>query len=48
MFTYNRGISRTGANDPVVAKRRAYIAMGKAIQETFWDSLVQDTATVQK
>lgn len=48
IFTYNRGITRTGANDPVVAKRRAYIALGKALQETFWDTLVQDTTKAQK
>ncbi|GHV77404.1 hypothetical protein AGMMS49942_22250 [Spirochaetia bacterium] len=48
IFTYNRGITRTGAKDPAVAKRRAYIALGKALQETFWDTLVQDTTKVQK
>jgi hypothetical protein len=48
IFTYNKSIGRVGASDPTVAKKRAYTALGKTLQETFWNDLVRDDTRGQK
>jgi hypothetical protein len=38
LFTYSTSISRQGANNPDIAKRRAYTALAGELQKSFYEA----------